>query len=183
MSWGNRLIEGANKVSAGLVYLRPVQIAGFQVQGRLDEAAKEAWSGVSDWIVRKSLTREVEIGYGLIGQCADASLLEDEFKYRAGIKLPTIVTPAEANELHRSKLPGGAYYRRRFSGPVSAITAEFDAFLAEIKDDRNLCVDAERPLVTVVLDLDQVENGQDVRSNLLVPVLSVQASNSPRRAA
>lgn len=160
-----------------------MRLAGVQVDGLLDEAAGDAWWGLSDWIVRKSLSRDVEIGYGLITLGDNNSLADDRVRYQAAIKLPPIVTPTEANELCRAHLPGGAYLRRRFSGPASAISEELCSFLDGVDTDRNLRIDNERPLVTVLLDVKSIQKGDEVRSNLLIPVLSAEMRAAPDQAA
>ncbi len=167
----------------GLVYLRPVRLAGVQVDGPLNEAAGDAWWGLSEWIVRKSLSREVEIGYGLITLGDNNSLAGCRVRYQAAIKLPPIVTPTEANELCRAQLPGGAYLRRRFSGPASSINEELSSFLDGVDTDRNLRIDSERPLVTVLLDVKTIRKGDDIRSNLLIPVLGAEMRASSDQAA
>ncbi len=170
-------------MSVGLVYLRPVRIAGVRVEGPCDEVVERAWNGLNDWILRKSLSDDVDVGYGLIQQNSDGSLTSKDLCYEAGIKLPDIVTPGEANELHRTRLQGGAYYRSRFSGPVSNLHTEFDGMLARLKEDRNLRIDIDRPLVTVLVDLNEFSSEGEVRSNLLVPVLVGDMSRGSRQAA
>ena len=164
-------------MSEGLVYMRPLRLAGVCVQSVGTDDVLHAWSRLNDWIIRKSLTREVEIGYGLIG------VGERGQGYAACIELPDSVRSHEADELSRASLQGGAYVRSRFQGPVSEVVARLEDMRVRLECAEHTRLDSGRPLVSVILDVKIVKSGRDVRSNLLVPVCGNELSNFPRKAA
>jgi len=164
-------------VSEGLVYMRPLRLAGVSVESVGTDEVLHAWSRLNEWIIRKSLGREVEIGYGLVG------VGESGFAYTACIELPDCVTKPEADELSRASLQGGAYIRSRFKGPVSEVGGKLEDMRERLNHAEHTRLDVERPLVSVFLDVRMVKPGCDVRSNLLVPVCGNESSKSPRKAA
>lgn len=164
-------------MSVGMVYMRPLRLAGVTVAGASEEQIRKSWSVLNEWILRKGFSHEVEVGYGLFVSTDAGS------EYIAGIELPPTATPAEANELKRASLQGGAYFRRRFQGLLSAIPNEFDAMQQELSRQDNICYDSERPLVTVFLDMKQMAQGSEIRSNLLIPVRGAQMTGRPSAAA
>ncbi len=177
LRFGKFVCWGTTPVSEGLVYMRPLRLGGICVPTAGRDDVLHAWTRLNEWILRKSLVREIEIGYGLVGSD------QDGFHYTACIELPDAVTRSEAEELSRASLQGGAYMRCRFQGPVGEICGK----LAEMRDRmcsyEHMCRDEERPLVSVFLDVKNVNSGRDVRSNLLVPVCGAELSKSPLKAA
>ena len=110
-------------MSLGLVYLRPLRLAGIDALSASEEEIQKSWELLNRWITRKSLSRDIEIGYGLLQHSA----LQDGTSgssYEACIEVPKSVTTGEAGELKRSSLPGGAYFRRGCSGPVASMLGE-----------------------------------------------------------
>lgn len=164
-------------MSAGFVYMRPLRLAGVSSSGVGEDAILNCWALLNEWITRKSLAREIEIGYGLINRS------EGKTVYTACVELPEIVTPAEADELARASLQGGAYLRSRFQGTVDGIDGQFEDMRADLGNSGHVRFDSERPLVTVFLDVKGIKSGQEVRSNLLIPVRGGELAESPSRAA
>ena len=164
-------------MSENLEYMRPLRLAGICVPTGAKEDVLHAWKRLNEWILRKSLIREIEIGYGLV------RVDKDGFDYTACIELPAAVTRSEAEELSRASLQGGAYMRCRYQGPVSEICRELEAMREKMGGNEHMHLDAKRPLVSVLLDLKGVNSGLDVRSNLLVPVCGSELSKSSPKAA
>ena len=164
-------------MSVGMVYMRPLRLAGVSVAEASNKDICNVWSALHEWVTRKGFAHEVEVGYGLF-------LSNDEgTEYIAGIELPATATAAEANELTRAGLQGGAYLRRRFQGPFNAIPTEFEKMKQELSSEENICYDADRPLVTVLLDIKQLCQQPEIRSNLLIPVRGAQMTGRTTAAA
>ncbi|MBU1210232.1 MAG: GyrI-like domain-containing protein [Alphaproteobacteria bacterium] len=157
--------------------MRPLRLAGVSVASAGTDDVLHAWSRLNEWIIRKSLGREVEIGYGLVGVGGSGPA------YTACIELPDCVSSVEADELARASLEGGAYIRIRFQGPVSDVGQKLEDMRGQLNLAEHTRLDAGRPLVSVFLDVRMVKTGCDVRSNLLVPVCGNEVSKSPRKAA
>lgn len=164
-------------MSEGLVYMRPLRLIGVHVPTSGTLHVLHAWRRLNEWILRKSLSHEVEVGYGLFG------VGEEGCGYCAAIEQPEAVTRAEANELARMNLAGGAYKRGRFMGPVDEIEAQLEAMAATLGSAQNMRVDDDRPVVSIFLDIKTVKADRDVRSNLLIPARSTELSRSPRKVA
>ncbi|MFA9473253.1 MAG: GyrI-like domain-containing protein [Filomicrobium sp.] len=162
-------------MSLGLVYLRPLRLAGIDALSASEEEIQKSWELLNRWITRKSLSRDIEIGYGLLQHSA----LQDGTSgssYEACIEVPKSVTTGEAGELKRSSLPGGAYFRRRCSGPVASMLGELQTMRSELDRRGNVKIDLGRPIVTVLLDIKQLRSGDGLRSNLLIPARSSEMS-------
>jgi hypothetical protein len=157
--------------------MRPLRLSGVSAPGHSEETIDRCWGWLNAWVARKSLGREIEIGYGLINHHQDGT------SYTACVELPISVMPVEADELAKASLAGGAYFRKRFLGPVEAIGAEFDIMRGELDGAAHVRLDTDRPLVTVFLDVKNIKSGPDVRSNLLIPVLGNELAYVPGRAA
>lgn len=157
--------------------MRPLRLGGIRVPTDGKDDVLHAWKRLNEWVLRKSLVREIEIGYGLIG------LSEDDFDYAACIELPRAVTRSEVKELSNASLQGGAYLRTRFQGPLGEVRQMLEAMREKSIVSEHMQFDEGRPLVSVFLDLKSLRSGQDVRSNLLVPVRSVELSKRPQKAA
>ena len=167
-------------MSVGLVYLRPLRLVGINSPRASGVSIRKSWDILNDWITRKSLGSEVEIGYGLLQHSA----LEDGGAcFEACIELPSSVTKSETNELKRLRLQGGAYFRRRHNGPVSSMLSELRSMHAELGDGGHVKIDLGRPIVTVILDVRQLRYGDEVRSNLLIPARGCDKFQNSRRAA
>ena len=162
-------------MSLGLVYLRPLRLAGIDALSASEEEIQKSWELLNRWITRKSLSRDIEIGYGLLQHSA----LQDGTSgssYEACIEVPKSVTTGEVGELKRSSLPGGAYFRRRYSGPVASMLGELQTMRSELDRRGNVKIDLGRPIVTVLLDIKQLRSGDGLRSNLLIPARSSEMS-------
>ena len=169
-------------MSLGLVYLRPLHLVGINAPAASDVAICQSWDVLNDWITRKSLSREVEIGYGLLQHSALGEG-DGAASYEACIETPQSVTPSETSELKRVRLQGGAYFRRRYQGPVASMLTELRAMRAELGDSGHVKIDLGRPIVTVILDVRRLRFEEEVRSNLLIPARGCDAFSSSRRAA
>jgi len=167
---------GTLTVSEGLVYMRPRSLLGVQARSSHDDDVLHAWSRLNEWVLRKSLAHEVEIGYGLVGN-------GDGVRYCASIEQPESVTSAEADEPARASLQGGAYLRSRFIGPVEEIPNQLSSMLQSLGAVGNMRLDRDRPMVNVFLDIRNLKAGRDVRSNLLIPVCGTELAKSPSKAA
>ena len=162
-------------MALGLVYLRPLRLAGIDALSASEEEIQKSWELLNRWITRKSLSRDIEIGYGLLQHSA---LLDGTSgsSYEACIEVPKSLTTGEAGELKRSSLPGGAYFRRRCSGPVASMLGELQTMRSELDRGGNVKIDLGRPIVTVLLDIKQLRSGDGLRSNLLIPACSSKMS-------
>lgn len=142
----------------------------------------EAWEAVNAFILRKGLSREVDIGYGIVsgGLSADR---DADVTYHAAIEMPVGIAPVDADELSRAKLAGGAFYRRRFHGELADIADEFSSMIKVLGEEPHVRVDAERPLVTVMLKIADLRRPVLVRSNLLVPACGTESRRSASAAA
>ena len=133
----------------GLVYLRPLRLVGINSPRASGVSIRKSWDILNDWITRKSLGSEVEIGYGLLQHSA----LEDGAAcFYACIELPTSVTKSETNEQKRLRHQGGAYYPLRHNVPVSSMLSELRIMHAELGDGWPVKIDLCRPIVTVILE-------------------------------
>lgn len=164
-------------MSVGMVYMRPLRLAGISAVGEPHEQAEKSWTALNDWIVRKGFAREIEIGYGLFQQSPDGP------QYFACIELPVTATKSETAELRQVNLDGGAHFRRRYNGPFSEIPSEFNSMQRELSTDNKLCQDQSRPLLTIFLELKKFQLTGDIRSNMLIPVGVVDIPGSSPRAA
>jgi hypothetical protein len=169
-------------VSVGLVYLRPLRLVGITAPRVSDVAICESWNVLNDWITRKSLSSEIEIGYGLLQHSA---LGEGDGvpSYEACIETPMSVTPSETSELKQFRLQGGAYFRRRYQGPVASMLTELRTMRTELGNSGHVKIDLGRPIVTVILDVRKLRFGDEVRSNLLIPARGCDMFGSSRCAA
>lgn len=166
----------------GLVYLRPLRLVGINSPRASGASMRESWHKLNEWITRKSLGSEVEIGYGLLQHAA----MEDGAggaSFEACIEQPSSVTKSETNELKRLRLQGGAYFRRRHYGPVSSLLSELRNMHAELDHRGHVKIDLGRPIVTVILGVRQLRYGDEVRSNLLIPARSCDKFQNSRHAA
>ena len=163
-------------VSVGLVYMRPRRLAGFSVASADGQSVARCWSLMLDWIVRKGLIQEIELGYGFFRD-------EPERAFTACIELPEVLTIAEVKELDRVMGPGGAFYRQRLTSDVGDISGAINAFRDDLDTTANMKIDVERPLVSVLIGLKDVQAGAPVRCNLLVPVCKAEQRQSDTQAA
>lgn len=144
--------------------MRPLRLIGVRVPSTEQDDILLAWARLNEWITRKSLAREIEIGYGLVGVGGDLR------GYAATIEMPEAVTRAEADELASASLQGGAYLRSRFEGHVDEISGKLEGLRMDLNMHSNVRFDEERPLVCVFFDLSRFKSGTHVKSNLLIPV-------------
>ncbi len=159
-------------MSEGLVYLRPRQLVGLAIRGRLEDALPQAWGKMKSWAMRKSLAGELEVGYGLVyTNAADP----DDVNYWAAIEIPESLTKPDLDELARILLPGGAFLRRRHRGAFGAMPAEFSTMREFLTREGRITIDADRPAITVMLNVDEVFRGGEVRSNLLLPACRAES--------
>lgn len=93
-------------MSLGVVYPRPLRLVGISGPSASDAAICESWDVLNDWIRRKSLSTEVEIGYVLLQHSAlgDGDGVPS---YEACIEMSLSVTPSETRKLKRIRLQGG----------------------------------------------------------------------------
>lgn len=169
-------------MSVGLVYLRPLRLVGINSPRGSGVSIRKSWDILNDWITRKSLGSEVELGYGLLQHSA----LEDGAgvaSFEACIELPSSVSKSETNELKHLRLQGGAYFRRRHNGPVSSMLSELRNMHAELGHGGHVKIDLSRPMVTVILGVRQLRYGDEIRSNLLIPARGCDKFQNSRHAA
>lgn len=157
--------------------MRPLRLIGIHAPTSGKEDVLHAWQRLNEWVLRKSLSHDVEIGYGLVGVGDGGS------GYCVAIEQPEAVTAAEANELARMSLPGGAYRRSRFKGPLDAIQPRLEEMVGALGPGEHTRLDTHRPLVSILLDIKSAKAGEEVRSNLLIPVCCSELSKSPQKAA
>jgi len=157
-------------MAKGLVYLRPQRIAFVHVDGPVGEAAEEAWQRLLEWSERSGVRREVGIGYGIAFKPA-SDAPNARCGYRAGVEIPNGGFAGLGDQLPTCQLPGGAYARNRHVGRATGLAAAFNDLNEQHSPMPGLVLDDGRPLVEVYLDDPLCSDAEQIRTDLLLPLV------------
>lgn len=156
-------------MSAGFVYLRPLNVAVVRARGPYSQSASAAWADMFSWLHSSGLKRDVGTGYGL--------LLDD----------PRIVTPANCRyeacvelieEARRllpvtfsiRRLPGGAYVRERHVGGSVGLSHTISKLRNEWTPGQSVIIDSRRPVIEIYLDNPNLVPLEKQRVDVCLPV-------------
>jgi AraC family transcriptional regulator len=158
-------------VQRGFVYFRPVQIGYVRVFGAYKTSVPEAWRQLDGWF----RAREVDIGrvtrYGLAHD--NPRVVEPEkLRYDACVEVPPDLAGEINDELRVTKLPGGAFARKRYVGPYEGIGDALSTLREHWSHASDVVLDTRRPLLTVYLNNPRVHAPKDLKADLCVPVVS-----------
>lgn len=159
--------------------MRPRRLAGFSVTAADGQSVARCWRLMLDWIVRKGVLRDVELGYGLF----EVDTATNAKSYTACIECPDILTVAEIKELDNVAGPAGAFLRRRLTCEIEEIADALKDMRADLTKSEHVVIDRDRPFVSVLIGLKDLHAGRPIRSNLLAPVRSSEFANADNRAA
>ncbi len=165
---------------AGLVYLRPVPVVFFRVQGPYATSVNAAWTRMFQWLDKHGLRNTAGRGYGL-ARDNPRTVEPSRCRYDACVEVPPDVDPALLDELSMQKLPGGAYARQRHVGDLTRIRD----VIVEMRDTwaptAGLAIDPRRPIVTIYLSDPAGTDTEKLKADVCLPIGA--ASDSGRSAA
>lgn len=160
---------------AGLVYLRPVPVVYFRVQGPYATTVSAAWASMFDWLGKHGLRKSAGRGYGL-ARDNPRVVGHDKCRYDACIEMPVDIDPAALESVLTQRLPGGAYARQRHVGHYEQVRDVIVQMRDNWAPTAGLSIDSRRPIVTIYLsDPADVGPGQ-LKADVCLPV-SVGADN------
>ena len=105
---------------AGLVYLRPVSVVYYRVQGPYAISANAAWGHMLGWLDRHGLRKSAGRGYGL-ARDNPRIVGHGKCRYDACVEVPADLDPAILDQVSTQMLPGGAFARQRHVGDFAGI--------------------------------------------------------------
>lgn len=160
---------------AGLVYLRPVQVAYFRYQGSYAKSSVDAWAAMFSWLDASGLRAAVGRGYGLqrdnpqevgLGAC----------RYDACVEVPDGLDPGLLDKVSMQKLPGGAYARTRHVGSYEDVSRVITSMRDGWMSSNQLMIDTRRPIVTIYLVDPKNADTKQLKADVCLPVTAVEAT-------
>mgnify|MGYP000341899179 CR=1 FL=1 len=165
---------------AGLVYLRPVPVVYFRVQGPYSTSVNMAWTSMLHWLDTFGLRKSAGRGYGL-ARDNPRVVGHEKCRYDACVELPSELDPSALETVHTQRLPGGAYARQRHVGQYEQIRDVVVQMRDTWAPNAGLTIDARRPIVTIFL-CDPATVGPDqLKADVCIPVSA--AADNGRSAA
>lgn len=165
---------------AGLVYLRPVPVVFFRVQGPYATSVNAAWGQMFDWLEKHDLRSTAGRGYGL-ARDNPRVVGHDKCRYDACVEIPADLSPAALEAVMTQRLPGGAYARQRHVGQFESIRD----VIVEMRDNwaptAGLSIDLKRPIVTIYLTDPANVDPTQLKADVCMPVTT--GADSGRSAA
>lgn len=169
-------------VRAGVVYLRPKQVAFIRSVGPYATSSRSAWKNLLAWIDRNRLEKSVVCGYGLALDHPQATSPED-CRYDACIELPDGFIPRREDNLPLQTLDGGAYARFRHVGDYNRVRSTVTRLREEwLAAQPNLLLDRRRPLLTIYFDYPgRTQAEEALRCDVCLPVRTEHSDAFARR--
>jgi len=155
-------------MSAGYVYLRPLQLVAVRAQGPYLPSSRKAWSQILEWREKTNLQKKIRRGFGLMLD-DPRTVPQEECRYDACVELTPEIEDLVPEQFVRTRLPGGAFAQRQHLGIVGlgdAISSLRDGWVPS----QGLMVDPRRPFVEIHLDDPTVVPLDQHRIHICVPV-------------
>lgn len=153
----------------GMVYLRPVPVVFFRVQGPYATSVTEAWVLLFDWLQTHRLRKSAGRGYGLLHDNPNI-VGHDQCRYDACIEMTEDMSPAAIEQISTQRLSGGAYCRRRHVGPYDGIRNVIVGVRDGWVPSAGLSIDPRRPIVTIYLNDPACVAPSELKADICVPV-------------
>lgn len=165
---------------AGLVYLRPVPVVFFRLQGPYATTVSAAWDKMFSWLDTHGLRKTAGRGYGL-ARDNPRIVGHDKCRYDACVEVPADLDPMALEKILTQRLPGGAYARQRHVGQFESIREVVVQMRDNWAPTAGLSIDSRRPIVTIYLADPASVDPSQLKADVCIPV-SVSA-DSGRSAA
>jgi AraC family transcriptional regulator len=155
-----------------LVYLRPTRLVYVRDVGPYERTIPRSWDRLITWLNDNGLYAPVGRGYGL-ARDNPADVGPENCRYDACVEATPEVEGKAIRNLGIETLPGGPYACRRLSGNYDRIKSVVANVYSEFEPMPGLCIDRNRPVVTIYIDNPNRHSGDDLRADVCVPVSAV----------
>lgn len=165
-----------------LLYLRPTRLIYVRERGLYNDAIPKAWDRLFQLLDDTGLYASLGRGYGM---AHDNPLHIDpkNCRYDACVEIRSGLEERSLREFGTTTLPGGPYACRRLSGSYDQMRSTVENVYTRFKPFPGLCFDQNRPVVSIYMDNPNAYADKDLRSDICVPISTVEEAAPPPLAA
>jgi AraC family transcriptional regulator len=158
-------------------YIRPLTVVYVRSIGPYAASSAQAWRQMNAWLDSHRLRRQVKQGYGFLHD--NPRLTAPELlRYDACVPAGGGLDADLGSGVGRQTLQGGAYAVQTHVGSCAELGQLYAQLHREIVPKRGLCVDYDRPFITIYLNDPTITREVHRRAELCVPVLPVRMAVS-----
>lgn len=165
-----------------LLYLRPTRLIYVRARGCYADVIPKAWDHLFQLLDDAGLYASLGRGYGL---AHDNPLQVDPHncRYDACVEVRSGIEERSLSAFGTTTLPGGVYACRRLSGSYDQMRCTVENIFSQYRPLPGLCLDQNRPVVSIYVDNPNYYADSDLRSDICVPVIADEESVFPSLAA
>jgi AraC family transcriptional regulator len=158
-------------------YIRPLTVVYVRSTGPYAASSAQAWQQMNAWLDSRQVRRQVKQAYGFFRD--NPRLTAPELlRYDACVPAGAGLDADGVAGVGRQTLQGGAYAVQTHVGSYTDAGELYSQLHREIVPKRGLCVDYDRPFITIYLNDPTVTREVHRRAELCVPVLPVRMASS-----
>jgi len=162
-------------------HFQPVTVFYARGMGPYGQSAQHAWDAMASWLDQHQARKRVKQAFGLFRDNPKTTAA-DLVRYDACIPVMLDADFPPAPGIGRQTLPGGAYAVHTHVGSYDELGGLLSHLHSRIVPERALCVDYDRPFMTVHLNDPAVTREVHRRTEVCVPVVPI-AMPLPRNDA
>jgi len=174
---GRRALRLGFIVRVAYRYIRPLTVVYVRSVGPYAASSAQAWQQMNAWLDSRQVRRQVKQGYGFLHdnpRLTAPRLL----RYDACVPATAGLDADAGSGVGRQTLQGGAYAVQTHVGSCADLGQLYAQLHREVVPKRGLCVDYDRPFITIYLNDPTLTREVHRRAELCVPVLPVRMSLS-----
>jgi AraC family transcriptional regulator len=158
-------------------YIRPLTVVYVRSTGPYAASSAQAWQQMNAWLDSRQVRRQVKQAYGFFHD--NPRLTAPELlRYDACVPAAAGLDADGGAGVGRQTLQGGAYAVQTHVGSYTDAGELYSRLHRQIVPKRGLCVDYDRPFITIYLNDPTVTREVHRRAELCVPVLPVRMAFS-----
>jgi len=165
-----------------LLYLRPTRLIYVRETGCYSDVIPKAWNRLFQLLEDTGLYASLGRGYGM---AHDNPLHVDpqNCRYDACVEIRSGLNKSSLRDFGTTTLPAGAYACRRLWGSYDQMRSTVENVYTRFRPFPGLCFDQNRPVISIYMDNPNTYANKDLRSDICVPVRTVEDADPPRLAA
>jgi AraC family transcriptional regulator len=165
-----------------LLYLRPTRLIYVRATGSYGDVIPKAWERLFRLLDDSGLYESIGRGYGMAHD-NPLDVGSKNCRYDACVEIRSGIEERSLPELGITSLPAGPYACRRLSGSYDQMRSTVENVHARFQPLPGLRFDQHRPVVSIYMDNPNNYADQDLRSDICVPVSTVEETIPSRMAA
>lgn len=165
-----------------LLYLRPTRLIYVRATGSYGDVIPKAWERLFRLLDDRGLHESIGRGYGMAHD-NPLDVGSKNCRYDACVEIRSGIEERSLPEFGITTLPAGPYACHRLSGRYDQMRSAVENVYARFRPLPGLCIDQHRPVVSIYMDNPNNYADQDLRSDICVPVSTVEEIIPSRMAA